>query len=179
MDECDLQPKKTLSRRLVDQLGTLRREPPELHEDILDLVGDVVHPRAAVGEELADGSLVAERGQQLDPARADEHRCGFDTLLLDAGPVLELSAEETLVRLERVVQVVDGDAEMMDAARSHGLRCYWRLLLGERAHGADRLGRPRLRPDVAEHLLQLLAVQCLALEQLLGDAVERHAMLDQ
>jgi hypothetical protein len=34
--------------------------------------------------------------------------------------VLELGAEETLVRVERVVQVVDGDAEMMDAAGSHG-----------------------------------------------------------
>ena len=120
MDECDLEPEEALPRLLVDQLGAFGREPPELHEDIVDLVGDMVHPRPAVCEEPADRSLLAERGEQLDPARADEHCCGFDALLLDAGPVLELGAEETPVRVERVVEVVDGDAEMMDAAGAHG-----------------------------------------------------------
>ena len=120
MNECDLEPEKALPRLLVDQLGTLGRQPPELQEDVLDLVCDMVHSRAPVCEELADGSLLAERGEQLDPTGADEYGCGFDALFLDAGPVLELGAEEALVRLERVVQVVDGDAEMMDAAGPHG-----------------------------------------------------------
>ena len=164
MDECDLEPKEALPRLLVDQLGALGREPPELREDILDLVGDMVHPRTAVCEEPSNGSLLPERGKQFDPARADEHGRGLDALVLDPRAVLELGAEEPLVRIERVVQVVDGNAEMMDAAGSHGKRCYWRLLLRESAHGADRLGRPRLRPDVAEHLLQLLAVQRFALQ---------------
>jgi hypothetical protein len=172
MDECDLEPKEALPRRLVDQVGPFGREPPELLEDILDLVGDVVHARAAVCEEPADGRLLTEGGKQLDPARTDEHRCGLDTLFLDTGPVLELGAEQALVRVDRVVQVVNGDAEMMDAADAHGYRCYWRLLLGESAHGADRLGRAGLRPDVAEQLVQLLAVQRFALEQLSREPVE-------
>jgi hypothetical protein len=35
--------------------------------------------------------------------------------------VLELGAEELLVRRERLVEVLDGDAEVMDAARGHGV----------------------------------------------------------
>ena len=120
MDECDLEPEEAVPRGLVDQLGPLGREPPELREDILDLVGDMVHSRTAVCEELANGCLLTERGEQLDPARAHEHRCGLDTLFLDPGSVLEFGAEQALVRVERVVQVVDGDAEMMDAAGTHG-----------------------------------------------------------
>src|SRR4051794_1324514 len=64
MDECDLEPKEALPRLLVDQLGALGREPPELHEDILDLVGDMVHPRTVVCEEPADRRLLAEGGKQ-------------------------------------------------------------------------------------------------------------------
>jgi hypothetical protein len=120
MDECDLEPKEALPRSLVDQLGPFGREPPELHEDILDLVGDMVHSRAALCEEPADRRFFTERRKQLDATRADEHRCGFDTLFLDTCSVLELGAEQALIRVERVVQVVDGDAEMMDAAGLHG-----------------------------------------------------------
>jgi hypothetical protein len=120
MDECDLKPKEALPRSVVDQLGPFSREPPELHEDILDLVGDMVHSRAALCEEPADRRFFTERRKQLDATRADEHRCGFDTLFFDTGSVLELGAEQALVRVEGVVQVVDGDAEMMDAAGAHG-----------------------------------------------------------
>ena len=120
MDECDLEPEKPVPRLLVDQLGPYGREPPELHEDIVDLVGDMVHSRPSVCEEPADRSLLAERGEQLDAARTDEHCRSFDALLLDAGSVLELGPEEPPVRVECVVEVMDGDAEMMDAADAHG-----------------------------------------------------------
>jgi hypothetical protein len=120
MNECDLEPEEALPGFLVDQLGALGREAAELHEHVLDLVGDMVHSGASVCEELADGSRLAQCREQLDAARADEHCGGFDSLLLDPGSVLELSAEQALVRVERVVQVVDGDAEMMDAAGPHG-----------------------------------------------------------
>jgi hypothetical protein len=174
MDECDLEPKEALPRSLVDQLGPFGREPPELHEDILDLVGDMVHSRAALCEEPADRRFFTERRKQLDAARADQHGCGLDALFVDTCAVLERSAEQALVGVERVVQVVNGDAEVMDAADAHGTDATEGLVLcrGESAHGADRLGRTRLRSDVAEQLVELLAVQRFTLEQLRREAVE-------
>ena len=174
MDESDLEAEEPLPRLLVDQVCACGSEAAELRADVVHLVGDVVHSRPAAGEELADGGLLAERREQLDAPRADEHGGRFDTLILDEGAVLELGAEQLQVRLEGLVQVVHGHAEMMDAAGSHGTDANGGLVLGrrQRADGADRLGRPRLGPDVAEQLLELLAVERLALEQLCGEPVE-------
>ena len=76
-------------------------------------------PGAARGEEPADGRVVAERREQLDPAAADEHRRRLDALVGHRRAVLELGAEQPRVRPERLVEILDGDAEMMDAARVH------------------------------------------------------------
>src|SRR3989337_2541417 len=99
MDECDLEAEEALPRLLVDQVGACGGEAIELGVDIVDLVCDVMHPRPAAGEELADGRLLAERRQQLHPAGADEHGRRLDALLLDVGAVLELGAEQPRVRL--------------------------------------------------------------------------------
>ena len=45
------------------------RELAERRADVLDLVGDVVHAGAALGEEPPDGRVVAERREELDAAR--------------------------------------------------------------------------------------------------------------
>src|SRR4029079_7182081 len=69
MDERDLQPEQPASRNLVDQLGFLVLEAGKGRSDVVDLVGDVVHARAALGEEAPDRRVVARRDEQLDPAR--------------------------------------------------------------------------------------------------------------
>jgi hypothetical protein len=120
MDESDLEAEEALPRLGVDQLGACRREPFELDADVVDLVGDVMHARPAARQEPADGSLGTERGKQLDTAGADQHRRRLDPLVIDLCPVLELGAEETLVRVDGLVEVVNGHAEMVDAAGSHG-----------------------------------------------------------
>jgi hypothetical protein len=120
MDESDLKAEETLPRLGVDQLGPCCREPFELDTDVVDLVGNVMHARAAARQEPADGSLGAKRGEQLDTAGADQHGRRLDSLVIDLRPVLELGAEESLVRCEGLVEVVNGDAEMMDAAGLHG-----------------------------------------------------------
>ena len=116
MDECDLEAEEALARLLVDQVGACCGEAIELVADVVDLVRDVVHSRPAAGEESPDGRLLAERREQLEPSGADEHGRRLDALILDVGAVLELGAEQTRIRLERLVQVLDGHAEMMDAA---------------------------------------------------------------
>jgi hypothetical protein len=120
MDESDLKAEEALPRLGVDQLGPCRREPFELDTDVVDLVGDVMHARAAACQEPANGSLGSKRGEQLDTAGADQHGRRLDPLVVDLRPVLEFGAEETLVRCDGLVEVVNGDAEMMDAAGPHG-----------------------------------------------------------
>ena len=72
MQERDLRLPDAGARRLVDQAHSLIAQPPEDGLDVVDLVGDVVQPRAALGEELADRRVVVERGEQLDVVLADE-----------------------------------------------------------------------------------------------------------
>ena len=117
MDESDLEPEHSATRGLVDQLRASVREVREGGTHVLDLVRDVVHTRAALCEEPADGRVVAERAQQLEPARSDADRRSLNSLFLDARPVLEPGAEETLVRDEGAVQVVDGETDVMYRAR--------------------------------------------------------------
>ena len=62
--------------------------------------------------------------KMLEATLADAKRGGLDTLVGDGLPMLELGAEEARVRRERLVEVRDGHAEMVDSARSHSPRCY-------------------------------------------------------
>lgn len=119
MHESDLQTEHPPSRLGVDQLGALPCELPERGADVLHLVGDMVHPRPAPGEEPPHRRVVAERCEELDAAPADAKRGRFDTLLLDAGTLLEATAEAALVRRHRLVEIGDRDADVMDPPRLH------------------------------------------------------------
>ena len=77
--------------------------------------GDVVHARPPLGEEAADRRVRAGRGEQFEPARADEDRGGLDPLVGDAVAVLERSAERGLCVARALVEVGDRDTNMVDA----------------------------------------------------------------
>ena len=79
----------------------------------------MVHARPTLGQELADGRVFAEGGEQLDPAFADPHRRGLDALVRHRVAVLDACAEQALVGRNRLVEVLDGDPEVMDALRLH------------------------------------------------------------
>jgi hypothetical protein len=119
MDESDLEPEHALARRDVDQLGALPGEIGERGRQIVDLVGDVMHAGPMAGKKTPDGRVVAERGDQLDAAFADLHRRCLHALLLDTFPVLEPRAEQPLVRPHRLVEIRDGDADVVDSACLH------------------------------------------------------------
>jgi hypothetical protein len=177
VDERDLQAEKPAPRALVDQLRPLSRELVQRRANVVDLVGDVVHPRTAVGEELADRGLLAERGKQFDPVAADPEGRGFDPLFGNGLAVLEPGAEEPLVRRERRVEIVDRDAEVMNPARLHAGDAIGWSVGRDDPDGADRLGSAGLGLDVGEQRGELVLVERLLVEQLLGDAVERGAVL--
>src|SRR5438034_6552864 len=81
VDERDLEPEEAAVRLLVDQLDALGRETSELVPQIADFVRHVMHPGAALGQELADRRLLAERCQQLDAALATPVSVRFHALL--------------------------------------------------------------------------------------------------
>src|SRR6478672_3833730 len=80
VDERDLHPEETGLWLGVDQLGALVLQPGELTREILDLVSDVVHPRAALRKEAADRGVGPERTHQLDVPVADVKGDGLDAL---------------------------------------------------------------------------------------------------
>ena len=129
----------------------------------------MVHPRTAPGEEATDRRIVASGGDELEPALADEDRRRLHTLLDDRLAMLELRAEERLVRRDRLVQIGDGDAEVMDAPHPRdAIRAGVLVPHRQRANHPDRLRRARLRRDVGEQLLELRSVERLLLEQRLS-----------
>jgi len=119
MHERDLEPEHAVAGALVDQLDALVGEVRDRGLDVGDLVRDVMHSFPAFCEEAADRRVVAERGEQLDSARADAHRSRFDPLLLDPLAVLQASAEEALVRLHRGVEDRNRDADVVNGHCLH------------------------------------------------------------
>src|SRR5207248_3245367 len=116
MDEGDLEAEHAVPRRLVDQLGARLREVRKGSADVLDLVGNVVHPGPALRQETADRRVLAERAQKLEPALADADGRSLDALRLHTRALLEPCAEEALVRIERAVEILDRETDMVHGA---------------------------------------------------------------
>ena len=119
MDEGHLEAEEAGTRLPVDQLGAFPRELGERGTKVVHLVGDVMHARAALRKEAADGCVLAERFQQLDSSFADAQRYCTHTLPVDRRLMLDLGAEEPLVGLEGRIEIVDSHSEMMNATRRH------------------------------------------------------------
>ena len=143
MDESHLEAEHPVPRRLVDQLGTGVGQVREGSAYVVDLVRDVVHSRAALREEAADGRVVPESAQQLEPTRADADRRSLHALFLDSRAMLEPGAEEALVRVERAVEILDGKTDMV--------------------HRAGRLRERLHRAIVCERLAATMRASALAL----------------
>lgn len=117
MHEGHLEAEHTAARGLVDQLGACVREMREGGVDVLHLVRDVMHPGPALGEKAADGRVLPECPEELEPALADADGRGLDPLLLDARAMLQPGAEEALVRVESAVEILDRETDVMHGPR--------------------------------------------------------------
>jgi len=106
-------------RLLVDELRTCGGEPGELLRHVVDLHREVVHPRSPLREELADRCVGSARSEQLHPACAEAHEHDVGALVVEPLAVLDLRAEEAPVRLDRTLEVIDGDPDVVDPARRH------------------------------------------------------------
>ncbi len=155
----------------------------EIAERIPDVVGlerDVVHRLASPCQEAPDRRVLAGRREQLDTAVAHEERDRFDALRLQRVAKLDARAEQPLVGRDRLVEISNGDAEVMDAADVHARDATGcSVAHGQDAHGADRLRRPRLRLDVREQRLQLRAIERLLLQKCFCDSIESRPVLEE
>jgi len=134
MDEGHFEAEHTAARRLVDQLGARIRQLREGGANVVHLVGDVMHPGAALREEAAHGRVRAERAQELEPARADADGRGLHSLPLHARALLEPCAEQALVRIECTVEILDRETHVMHrAGRLHVAIVFERLAATMRA----------------------------------------------
>ena len=107
MDERDLEAEETGPRAFVDEICARARELRQRRLEVAQLVGDVVHSRPSLLEEAADGSVLAERLEQLDTTFADSDRRGTDTLIFDCRAMLDPCAEQTLVGRESRLEILD------------------------------------------------------------------------
>jgi hypothetical protein len=110
MHESDLHAEQTAVRDVVDHVYALPREVCETAREVVDFIRDVVHPRAALREELADRRLLAQRAKELDAARTEPNRNRLDALRLERVAPLYFGAEQPLIRVHRLLEVLDRDA---------------------------------------------------------------------
>ena len=110
------------ARRLVDQPHAGRAQLVERRRDVVDPVGDVVQPGPATREETADRRVRGQRRQQLDVAVPDVEQRRLDALLGDRLAVHERHPVRVAVHGDRRLEVLDGDADVVDAPE-HGGEC--------------------------------------------------------
>jgi hypothetical protein len=157
MHERDLEPEHPLARLAVDQLCASRSEVGCGRSHVVDFVRDVMHARPVLREKLADRRVVAESRQELDPVVTDADRRRFDALGIDADPMLQSTAKETLVCAHRLVEIHNSDPDVMDSPCFHGVDAIGRRLgrrLGRFCRNdlrhADRVGGAGFGLDIYE-----------------------------
>ena len=147
VQERHLEAEEAVTRGFVDQLGALHQETSELGGDVIDAVGDVMHARAALGEELSDRSVGVCRRQKLDRrALRQPQRDGSDSLVGDGRLVLHLGAEQPPIALDGGAQIVGRNAYVMDAG-DHGERSY----RGRDVPAASAAADPGYKPHENDH----------------------------
>ena len=177
MDERDLEPEQALARHVVDELRARDSSSSSVarRSSVASATWCMPGPRRA--RKRPTGVSSPGRRDELDAAVADQHRCSLDALLAKRLAMLEPCVEELLVRRDRLVEIGHGDAEMVDPAHAGDATRAGSVAHGQSAHGADGLGRVRLRHDVGEQRLELGAIERLLLEQRGRHAIERGAVL--
>jgi len=149
MDERNLEAEHAAPRRLVDQLGTCLRKVGQSGADVPDLVCHVMHPGPSLCEEAAHRRVLVERTEQLEPALADADRSSLDSLFLDPCAMLQPGAEEPPVRVQRPVEILDRQTDVVNR--------FGRL---HRAIVCERLGPPMRVPSLALVLVAALLASC-------------------
>src|SRR4051794_34821530 len=114
MDERDLMPTEAGAGLGVGHLDPLRDERAQRGGHVRNLVGDVVHPRPPLGEEAADRRVLTEPRDELAPSVADPQVRSLYALVVHPTSELDPRAEEPLIGLQCLVEIRDGERDVMD-----------------------------------------------------------------
>ena len=101
-------------RRLVDQATTLGPHPLQRGGAVVDPVPHVVDALALGGQELGHRRVVADRREQLHVRLGHLEQRLLDAVALHHLAVLDLDAVGVAVVLDRGLEVVDGDGDVVD-----------------------------------------------------------------
>ena len=96
----------------VDHLGAVGRELLEGRGDVAYGDADVVHPGAAACQEAPDVGVLAERGDQLDPAGSEAQVGSLDALRLEPVARTSTSAPKRSGTSRPSVEVLDGEGDV-------------------------------------------------------------------
>ena len=118
--ERDLEPEEPVPRPFVDQLGApgrRARRAPRRHPRPRTRRG--AFRARACSRNLPTGVSSPSEASSSTRSAADPQRGRLDSLLRNGLAALERSAEEPLVGRDRLVEILDRDAKMVDSARLH------------------------------------------------------------
>src|SRR5260370_21136393 len=120
MDEADAGAVRARASELIKELGA--RGPGLLQRGahVIGGVGDVMDRLTSIPEELFHFRLRIERGDQLDPALPDRDDRDLDALALETLASDRSQSQAALVDPNRLVEITDGDPNMVDSAQ-HGV----------------------------------------------------------
>ena len=138
---------------LVDHPVTVGLDGFERRGAVVDAVADVVQALTLVGEVLRHRRVVADRREQLDVGVGDLEERLLDAVLLDDLPVLDLAAVGRSVVVDRALEVVDGDGDVVDLGQHHGPQSTEkRRIAGPKGlFRKDSFGYPRRHGQPAPH----------------------------
>src|ERR1700681_1263286 len=120
MDEADPRAMCPRPRHRIEQLRAGGTRLLEGRPDIVGGIGNMVHGFAAILEELFHLRIRTERHDQLDPALPDWDHRDLDAFALEALPSRRPQSQAALVDPNRLVEIADGDPNMVDPAQ-HGV----------------------------------------------------------
>lgn len=117
----------TFEGDFVDQTCALIFGVGELAEDIVGGEGEVMDSGTVFGEEFSNRTLVGCGFQKLDMDVTSSEKCSADFLGFYFFASFAGETEDIFVVLNRFVERVDGDSQVVDFCD----HCGWRVVLGE------------------------------------------------
>src|SRR5947208_3013630 len=115
MQECHEAPSDSAPGLMVNRPQATLLAELERSGDVLAAVRGVVDAGSALCDEPPHRRVVAQRREQLDVRIPDAEKRRLHPLLRDGPAMLERHLEELAVQLDRRIEVLDRDADVVDA----------------------------------------------------------------
>lgn len=160
-------PSEPRPRLRIDHLCATRGQVACSRADVTDGEAHVVHPGPPLREETAHRRVLGERGDELYTPGSQPQVDGLHPLVFEPATQLYLGTEEGAVRLDGLVEVVDGEGHVVNGVDVHPADpsdCKLSVAGGDRLRRTDPLGRVRLGRHVGQEILELAAKERLLLE---------------